>query len=641
MNHRKNHRKNSAAAVKPTLFDRINPLLDARRNIVAVILSGLAVLFSFLLFDAKINMMGDDADYILYGYDFASRFMFPGYRGPLYPILLSPFIALFGIRIIMIKIVSGALILGALFFMYRTFCGRIPSLILFACLTLLCVNSYLLFYSSAVLSEPLFLFIQSLGMFLFCKYFVDESAGVSIKRQIVRHCVIAVLILCLTLARTVGYAAIGVIAVYFLFGGQWKKALMSVAANIAVSGLFTLLKKALWPASGSSYRLSSFFTKDMYNPDKGMEDFVGIVVRLLENTTNYLSLHVSRFLGLQTEADTPSNFAALLIFLLFMVGGYMVWRKNRTLFFAALHTLGFCAANFIILHARWLQERFIIVFYPLILLVMLAGVYYLLQSRRRLQFLFLIVAGLLFAGSFRTTLNKTEKNLTALQRYLAGDLLYGLTPDWQNYLQVSKQIAAEAPAGVNIAVRKSGASTIYGNRSFHGVYSVPGIPKDTLIVWRPAAGKTACVVDLSKNRYPGLSDFLTFVAQGETEIDGVKSTLAGICEIDSADAALFDALANDSETRFTADFPAYRDGFLKNSNNLLYSPELMLDQLKSQNVRYMILASLRANPNENTGMIINTLQRYLNIMMHKYPDLAVVKYSVGKSEPATLVELRY
>ena len=255
MEYRKNRRKNSAgkkaATVKKTLFDRVNSMLESKRSLVCGVLLGVSVLFSLLLFDAKINMMGDDADYILYGYSFASDFVFPGYRGPLYPILLSPFIALFGIRIVLIKIVSGFLIAGALFFLYKTFCGRIPALLLFSFLALLGVNSFLLFYSSAVLSEPLFLFIQSLWMFFFCKYFIDADAGagVSITRQMGRHCVIALLVLCLTLTRTVGYAAIGVLAVYFLFGGQWKKALASVAANAAVFGLFGVLKKAIWPAS--------------------------------------------------------------------------------------------------------------------------------------------------------------------------------------------------------------------------------------------------------------------------------------------------------------------------------------------------------------------------------------------------------
>jgi hypothetical protein len=605
------------------------------------IIFGMSVLFSILLFDAKINMMGDDSDYIIFGYNLANNFDFPGLRGPLYPFLLSPFIAVFGINIVLIKILSGIMIVGALFFMYKTFYGRIPALILFSCLILLSTNSFLLFYSSAVLSEPLFLFIQSILMFFFCKYFVDAGEDVSIKRQICRFFIIAVFVLCLTLTRTVGYAATGVIAVYFLFFGQWKKALMSVVANASVFGLFGLLKKLLWPTSGSAYNLRAFFTKDMYNPDKGMEDFGGIIVRLLENIMNYLSGYIYQFSGLRTETGNPSIFITIIIVSLFLTGGYLAYKKNRLLFFAMLHTLGFCFANFIILHAFWLQERFIIVYYPLILFVILVGIYYLLQSHRHIHFLYIAVVAIFFVGSFRQTLNKVEANSTALKMYISGDLLYGLTPDWQNYIQISKRIAKEAPDSVNIAVRKPSTSTIYGNRRFHGVYSVPSVPKDTLNKWSPGPGKTALIIDLSSKTLPAISKYLTFVAQGEMEINGVKSSIAGIYEIDSSDVAAVNALVNESGVRYTSDYEKYRESFLKTSNNLLYSPELMLDNLKEAKVRYMILAGLRLNPNENTGVIINTLHRYLNLMILKYPDLAVIKYSEGKTEPATLVELNY
>jgi hypothetical protein len=607
--------------------------------IIGIIL-GLSVLFSALLFDAKINMMGDDAEYIMYGYNFVNDFTFPGFRGPLYPILLSPFIAIFGINIVLLKVLSVMMVVGSLFFMYKTFYGRIPSLILFSCLILISTNAFLLFYSSTVLSEPFFLFVQSLLMFFFCKYFVNTNDDVPQIRQIYRFFIIAVLVLCLTLTRTVGYAAIGVITVYFLFFKQWKNALWSIVANITVFGLFGLLKKLLWPASGSAYNLSAFFTKDMYNPDKGMEDVGGIIVRLFENITNYLSIYISQFLGLRTGIGTASIFITIIIVSIFLAGGYLAYRKNKPLFFASLHTLGFCLANFIILHATWLQERFIIVYYPLILFILLTGIYYLLQSRRHFHFLYIIIVAIFFLGSFKQTLTKVESNSKALKMYLSGDILYGLTPDWQNYIQISKRIAAEAPKSVNIAVRKPGTSTIYANRPFYGIYAVPSIPKDTLNTWTPAPGKTTFIIDLSSKRFPHISKYLTFVAQGDAEINGVKSNMAGIYEIDSSDM-MINGLINNKDIIYTSDYKQFKESFFKTDDNLLYSPELMLSILKNANVRYMILANLRANATVNTGNIINTLHRYLSIMQLKYPHIAVVKYSAGNIEPATLYELKY
>jgi hypothetical protein len=586
-------------------------------------------------------MMGDDSDYIMYGYKFAGDFAFPGYRGPFYPILLSPFIAVFGINIVLLKVLSVIMIIGTLFFTYKTFYKRIPSLILFSSLILLSVNAFLLFYSSAVLSEPLFLFIQSLLMFLFCKYFVDTKEDVPVKTQISQFFILAVLVLCLTLTRTVGYAAIGVIAIYFLFYKQWKKAILSVAANAIVFGLFGLLKKLLWPSSGSAYNLSAFFTKDMYNPDRGMEDAGGIVVRLFENVTNYLSRYIYQFSGLKAEIGNSSIFITVIIVFMFLLGGYMAYRKNKPLFFAALHTLGFCCANFIILHATWLQERFIIVYYPLILFIILAGIYYLLQSNRQIHFLYIAVVAILFTGSFKQTLTKVETNSTSLRMYLSGNILYGLTPDWQNYIHASRQAAKTVPKQVNIASRKPSTSTIYANRPFYGIYSVPSIPKDTLNTWAPSPGKTALIIDLTSNSFPAMSKYLTFVAQGITEINGVKSQVAGIYEIDAPDSLFMKTLNEHSEVVYTLDYKQYKENFFKISDNLLYSPETMLNTLKKANVKYMVLASLRINPAANTGNIITTLHRYLNIIQLKYPNIAVTKFSIGNTEPASLIELQY
>lgn len=646
MNNNKKSRKNiSKKGHKPlagkTLFEKLDSYFERKHRTVFGIITVLSVLFSILLFDAKINMMGDDSDYIIYGYNFANSFDFPGYRGPLYPVLLSPFIAIFGINIVLLKVLSGIMIVCTLFFMYKTFYGRIPALILFSCLFLLSINAFVLYYSSAVLSEPFFLLIQSLLMFFFCRYFVDAKEDVPLKKQIPQFFVIAVTVLCLTLTRTVGYAAIGVIAVYFLFLKQWKKALLSIAANVTVFGLFGLLKKILWPTSGSAYNLSAFFTKDMYNPDKGMEDVGGIIVRLFENIINYISRYIYQFTGLRTGIGSPSIFVTLIIVSLFLLGGYMAYRKNRPLFFAALHTLGFCLANFIILHASWLQERFIIVYYPLILFVVLAGIYYLLQSNRHTHFLYVAAVAILFLGSFKQTLAKTGANSTALKMYMSGNTLYGLTPDWINYINASKRAAKEVPASVNIASRKPSTSTIYGNRPFFGIYSVPSVPKDTLNTWKPDSGKTVIVADLSSKNIPGISKYLTFVAQGEAEINGVKSETAGIYEINSTDTLAIKALTTDRNIVSTPDYGQYRESFLKVSNNLLYSPETMLNSLKSVNVRYMILASLRVNAAANTGNIINTLHRYLYILQLKYPDIAVTKFSTGNAEPASLIELKY
>jgi hypothetical protein len=383
-----------------------------------------------------------------------------------------------------------------------------------------------------------------------------------------------------------------------------------------------------------------FFTKDAYNPDKGMEDFGGIIVRLLQNLNNYLSVYLYRFTGLKTYT-TASITVTVIIILLFCWAGYVMYRKNKTLFFTALFTLGFCLANFTILHATWLQERFMIVYYPLIMIIIFAGVYYYLQEKKVFQFLFIVMTIVLFLSSFNQTLTKVKDNSKPLKMAFKGNILYGLTPDWQNYIELSKWAAKNVPATENIAVRKPGTSTIYANRKFHGVYSVPTISKDTLETWQPDNSKIALVVNASSVIPYKISDFLVFVATGEMDIQGEKAAMSAIYEINANDTVWITAFLDEAKIKYTFDYETYKADFLKMEDHLLYSPEEMFTALKNGNVKYVIIASLRKTASANTGAIINTLHRYVNIMSLKYPYMISKKYTVGQSEPATLLELKY
>lgn len=55
-----------------------------------------------------------------------------------------------------------------------------------------------------------------------------------------------------------------------------------------------------------------------------------------------------------------------------------------------------------------------------------------------------------------------------------------------------------------------------------------------------------------------------------------------------------------------------------------------------------MLASLRLNPKQNTGDIINTVHNIAIPIMNKYPDkMRLVKQIGGDFEPAALFEIKY
>src|SRR5664279_300160 len=95
-----------------TLFDSINKFLEKNLNRVFWASFALTLVFAVLLFDIRFSLAGDDSAYVIRAYDFIHHFILPGFQGPLYPILLSPFIGIFGISVVLLKFISLIFMLG-------------------------------------------------------------------------------------------------------------------------------------------------------------------------------------------------------------------------------------------------------------------------------------------------------------------------------------------------------------------------------------------------------------------------------------------------------------------------------------------------------------------------------------------------
>jgi hypothetical protein len=69
----------------------------------------------------------------------------------------------------------------------------------------------------------------------------------------------------------------------------------------------------------------------------------------------------------------------------------------------------------------------------------------------------------------------------------------------------------------------------------------------------------------------------------------------------------------------------------------------LLNELRSNDVGYVILGNLRARPQEKTDRIINTVHRYVYFMDLKYPDLVQPVQQMGDpdNEPAALFKINY
>ena len=69
-------------------------------------------------------------------------------------------------------------------------------------------------------------------------------------------------------------------------------------------------------------------------------------------------------------------------------------------------------------------------------------------------------------------------NIPVVSKNLKGDIYYGYTPDWENYLRLSEWCADSLPKTSLVACRKAPMSFVYGKgKHFYPIYSV--IARDT------------------------------------------------------------------------------------------------------------------------------------------------------------------
>ncbi len=69
------------------------------------------------------------------------------------------------------------------------------------------------------------------------------------------------------------------------------------------------------------------------------------------------------------------------------------------------------------------------------------------------------------------------------------------------------------------------------------------------------------------------------------------------------------------------------------------NPEELYNQLKDAGVTHVMMASLRLDPNRNTGRTINTVRRFLSIIHEAYPDKIEFVHKIGEQEPVFLYKL--
>ncbi|MDR1918336.1 MAG: hypothetical protein LBQ65_01670 [Tannerellaceae bacterium] len=618
-----------------------------RLFLLTMLLSGLMSIF---LFDVKVSLSGDDCDYLVNADNFWHHFVFPVAHGSFYPIVISPVVGLFGMQLILLKALSAVFILLSIGLFYKSFRGILPAIVLMPSLLLVSVCSYVFFYACHTYSEPLFMLMQGLYVYYFAKYFLrDEQASYHWKTDWRKYLMLGFIALLMGLTRTIGFGVVGVVILFFAIEKRWKDLLYTLTASVLVFFFFQGLKAMLWPEAGPAYDIRNYLSKDYYNFNQGTEDLHGFLVRFIENSHIYLSAFLYQFMGLRPE--TPSNVLdtsesrTVLTYLLFAVCLLTVWlRRNKALLFAGLYVGVMCFVTFVLLHSFWAQDRLVMIYYPFILLFLLGGICYLFQAKalRSVFVVYPLLLILIGGGTLYITQNRVRRNLPVLQQNLQGNPLYGLTPDWENFIKASQWAAKNLDKDASIVSRKPTISRVYTGREFSGYYHAPTLPieaLDTLTI--DANVETLLVADASRGVFPGQAvRYIVYSADRFLFNEGVRkdTDLSCVYLVPNEYVDAFVGVFDQHQMSFTRDFASFRAGCRQSSRIRIYDPDMMRDYLIYTGVDYLLLAKLRTDPRQDTGSYITNVHQFLWYISYKYPDSFRTIHTIGETETCEVVQ---
>ncbi len=637
---------------KRSLWQLLDDFFEKRLNVILIISLILSSLLGGFLFDVKISTGGDDSHYVEMAHNFLKGDAFPSWHGPLYSVFLSLPMLIFGVNIVWLKIISFLFVLAHLVLFFLTFRNRISPAVLAFVMLILAVNSSILYFASQTYSEAMYMFLQSLAIYIFVNIytFTGTRDGVmTFRQEALQWLILGFFVFLVSLTRNIGIVCLMAMVFFLIIEKRFRGAVMLTLSYVVFLIPFRLYKTLVWnePLSGGPDQISEMFSKNPYNQAMGTEDFAGVVTRFVMNAKAYLSKHFMIGIGLQDPASTDkSGLITIILVVLFLIALYFAFRRSKIMLFISIYLGAAIASTFIALHQSWDQMRMIVIFLPMLLLLLLWGIQQLSLNKRYtyVGFVLLIFVTVIFLKTFDQTTDKIKVNRKVLARNIKGNMYYGFTPDWQNFLRMSEWVGHNIPEGKLVASRKPSMSYIYSKgREFYGMYRIPTEQPGEFIkdIKKRTGELIAFPNEAVKNNWPAGLQWeikkanVAYIAEG--------SDLYGLYNFRGQQGnEVIQQLYSYNVQPFQTD-SLLKLISLSPQTCYAVSPDTLINNLRKNKVEYVIVANLRANPNVKTGNIINNIQRYLYFVELKYPGILELVHQVGRDddEPAWLYRINY
>lgn len=444
-------------------------------NLPFVLLSFGFILLGILNFNVKLFLMGDDANYILDGYNFIHKHAYPE-QSSLYSMVIGVIELVTGTDVVLLKCCSFLFAFAGFVTLYRIGYKRIAAPVLYPVLIFSIINSSLQYYSSSNLSEAFYMMLQYLYTgFVFL--FIDRQEG-NRKNRSSYWLGLGFMGLLISLGKNVAIVAPLAIVFYFVSLKQWRNAFKAFGIFLLFKVPYELLIRVLFHKNTAVGQLDQVLAKKLYHHEAGPETLAGFGWRFVENAQIYLSQMTLSEFGL-TVSGGVGALATLVMIVLLIAATVCAGKRNKYIFFIGLYTGIMSTATFFALQADVAQNRIIVILLPYLLLLLLFAAATLLamvnkKSPGMNRMVYYGILLLICFSNLKATSAGIQNNLPVLQENIAGDLYYGYTRDWINYLEMGKWITKHMKNSEVVAARKPNSLSVYCNgRDFYGIYNFP------------------------------------------------------------------------------------------------------------------------------------------------------------------------
>ncbi len=485
MNTEKKYHSQKKTTKQQSYFDRLDKRLSHIKPVkILLFFLLLSSFYSFINFNARISEAHDDALYLEAAVRFVREFPYYFYtaNAPFYPMFLAVLYKIFGFKLILFKMFSVLFQLLSIFFFFKALYNKVPMLVFIPVMFFISINHHIIYFSSMTFTEAMFLFLQSLFLYTVSNLFSSiEQYNEDLKNTYKDWLILGLVVLITTVTRNAAIVILPSMFIFFWIIMKNKKyAIFSLVSYFIFYLLYHGILRLVWGGKSQFASQSKILLqKDPYDASLGNENFSGFIQRFLDNSELYMSKRFYQILGLKDELNTNVNgFVPLVMWILLLWSLWLVYKhKKHLLTLVGIYTISLITLSFIILQARWDQPRIIMVAMPGMLLLYFYWMCHYFKANF-LKNIYLLISITMILSLMISTTKRGIKNLPILSKNLQGDMYYGYTPDWENFLKASAWCAENLPSDSYVASRKAPMSFVYANgKKFFPIYSV--IKKDS------------------------------------------------------------------------------------------------------------------------------------------------------------------